>query len=532
MINTDPMAEAHENRRRILVVDDDADIRRLVQEILSENGYDVDLAANVAEARASRARYAPDLVLLDVRLPGTDGIELLRQWSHGTDALVCPIVMISAHGTVRAAVDATHLGAIDFLEKPFSYDTLLNTVERTLTGSHDVMRHTAALLQPPIAPVCRSRAIQLVREKAARIAAHEVPALLTGEPGTGRAAFARYIHALSSRAAHPFVAVSAAILTEDAALPFLHGRQAVDGHEPGQYEQAGRGTLFISDLEDLPPATQHLLLRDLRSGQYVASDQACIRSLDFRFVCSAQPGFAAAGSEHPFDQDLLSLLSAVTLRIPPLREYSEDVPDLLSHYVDRLADEFGLPYRRFSVAAQNRLRNYEWPGNLGELQGFVRKLLILGDQEEIGLEEVERELSGPDPIETATLKMDLLTLPLREAREEFERAYVRQQLLICNAKVDEFAKRVGMETTRAYSKLRSLGLAMPLREARQQFERAYLRRQLMNCNGKVEQLAKRAGMERTHVYRKLHALGVDFQNEDGAPHSGLMGRNTSDSDRV
>jgi two-component system, NtrC family, nitrogen regulation response regulator NtrX len=355
---------------------------------------------------------------------------------------------------------------------------------------------------------------------------------LTGEPGTGREAFARYIHALSSRAAYPFVAVSAAILTEDAAIPFLHGRQAVDGHEPGQYEQADQGTLFIGGLEDLPPATQRLLLRDLRSGQYVASDDAYIRSLDFRIVSSAQPGFATAGSEHSFDHDLLSHLSAVILRIPPLREYSEDVPDLLSHYVDRLTDKFGLPYRRFSVAAQNRLRNYEWPGNLHELQSFVRKLLILGDREEIGLEEVERELSGLDPIETPNLKTDLLTLPLREAREEFERAYVRQQLLICNAQVDEFAKRVGMETTRAYSKLRSLGLAMPLREARQQFERAYLRRQLMNCNGKVEQLAKRAGMERTHVYRKLHSLGVDFQNEDRAPHSGLMGRKTSDNDRV
>ena len=180
--------------------------------------------------------------------------------------------------------------------------------------------------------------------------------------------------------------------------------------------------------------------------------------IDVRWVSSAQEGFEQRGAPELFRRDLLAHLNVITLKVPPLREYAEDVPDLLRYYVDRLVDDQRLPLRRFSVAAQNRLRNYPWPGNVGELRNLVQRVLILGSGEEIGLEEVERELAEKRAVDEPLVKQDLLALPLREAREQFERAYLQQQLLLCNGKVGQLAKRVGMERTHLYRKLRALGV--------------------------------------------------------------------------
>jgi DNA-binding NtrC family response regulator len=178
---------------------------------------------------------------------------------------------------------------------------------------------------------------------------------------------------------------------------------------------------------------------------------------DTRIVSSAQPGFESLGSP-PFRFDLLSNLNVLTLRIPPLRDYAEDVPELLRYYVDRLVDDERLAFRRFGVAAQNRLRNYPWPGNIRELKNLVHRLLIQGGSEEIALQEIEREIAAQTPADEPLVKQDLLAMPLREAREHFERAYLTQQLQLCNGKVGQLAKRVGMERTHLYRKLRSLGV--------------------------------------------------------------------------
>jgi DNA-binding NtrC family response regulator len=174
-------------------------------------------------------------------------------------------------------------------------------------------------------------------------------------------------------------------------------------------------------------------------------------------ICSAQPGFEAQGPE-PFRQDLLAHLGVLRLRVPPLREYAEDVPDLLRYYVDRLVDDQRLPFRRFGVAAQNRLRNYPWPGNIRELKNLVHRVLVHGGAEEVALEEIEREIASQAVGDEPLVKQDLLALPLREAREHFERAYLTQQLQLCNGKVGQLAKRVGMERTHLYRKLRALGV--------------------------------------------------------------------------
>ncbi|HEY4644669.1 MAG TPA: sigma-54 dependent transcriptional regulator [Steroidobacteraceae bacterium] len=442
---------------RILIVDDEADIRSLLREILSEEGYEVEVAADAQQARASRARQSPDLVLLDIWMPDTDGITLLREWSHTPNA-DCPVVMMSGHGTVETAVEATRLGAFDFVEKPLSLAKLLRTVERALDAGRQKRQSVRSLLPPPIAPVGRSRAMQTVREQVQQVAPHDAPVLLLGEPGTGREAFARFLHSLSPRAGKPFVVAVAGSITDDGAAAQLRGSEAAGAVKRGLYEEAEGGSLFINGLEDLTPTVQRMLLADIENGHFTRVGGTQTRALDLRFLTSAQPGFETRTIGEPFRRDLLSQLNVITLRVPPLREYAEDVPELLRYYVDRLMDDAGLPFRRFSVAAQNRLRNYPWPGNIHELKNLVHRLLILKGGEEIGLDEIERELATQQPGDEPLVKQDLLALPLREAREQFERAYLQQQLLICNGKVGQLAKRVGMERTHLYRKLRSLGV--------------------------------------------------------------------------
>lgn len=441
---------------RILVVDDEADIRGLLKEILSEEGYEVDVAGDATQARAARAKQLPDLVLLDIWMPDTDGITLLREWSAAAPDSTCPVVMMSGHGTVETAVEATRLGAFDFVEKPLSLQKLLRTVERALDAGKR-KRHAGKLLVSTVnVPIGRSKAMQQLRADIGQIALNDSPVLLIGETGTGREAFARYLHESSPRSQAPFVPLVASALRGAESEAALFGSEQNGVVQPGLLEQAGKGTLFINELEDLASTVQRMLLGAFETGGFVRVGGTTRVPLQARVLSSARPGIESIGEA--FRRDLLSHLNTLIVRVPPLREYAEDVPDLLRHYVDRLVDSEGLPFRKFSVAAQNRLRNYPWPDNVRELKTLVQRLLVQGGSEEIRLEEIERELAMQAPRDEPLVKQDLLALPLREAREQFERAYLQQQLLLCNGKVGQLAKRVGMERTHLYRKLRSLGV--------------------------------------------------------------------------
>jgi len=442
----------------ILVVDDEADIRGLLKEILSEEGYEVDVAANAAQARAARARQIPDLVLLDIWMPDVDGITLLREWSAAA-ADGCPVVMMSGHSTVETAVEATRLGAFDFVEKPLSLAKLLRTVERALDAGRR-HRQSGKLLGSPLAvPIGKSKLMQQLRADLQQMATSSSPVLLVGEPGSGREAFARYLHEHGPRAAAPFVALIASSLRDVDAEARLFGSANADGTETvGLLEEAGNGTLFIHELDDLPAGVQRLLVGVFESGQFTRLGGREPLPFRARLLSAAQPGIEQRAGGESLRRDLLAHLNVLIVRVPPLREYAEDVPDLLRHQIDRLVDSEALPFRRFNVAAQNRLRNYPWPDNVRELRHLVHRLLVHGGAEEIRLEEIERELAVQTPPDEPLVKQDLLALPLREAREQFERAYLQQQLLLCNGKVGQLAKRVGMERTHLYRKLRSLGV--------------------------------------------------------------------------
>jgi DNA-binding NtrC family response regulator len=441
----------------VLVVDDEADICALIRDILTDEGYSVTAAADANEARAARAERRFDLILLDIWMPDTDGITLLREWSDSGE-LHCPVVIMSGHGTVDTAVEATRLGAFDFVEKPLSLAKLLRTVEAALESAGKQSKAARKLLPALLAPVGRSALMQGLRDRVEQYARHEGFVLISGEPGTGRGAFARYMHGLSRRGDEPLTTLTAASVTdsncEEQLLGSAHGGEAI----AGAFERASGGTLVIDELADLGDKAQKILFGVLESGSYTPVGGSQPVKLDARMVATVGADYEVKVEAGALRRDLVSHLGELKLRVPPLREYAEDVPELLTYYVDKLVDAEGLTFRRFSVAAQNRLRNYPWPDNVHELKNLVRRLLLSGSDEDISLEEVEAEISAAGPGEESLVKQDLLALPLREAREHFERAYLQQQLVLCHGKVGQLAKRVGMERTHLYRKLRSLGI--------------------------------------------------------------------------
>ena len=305
--------------------------------------------------------------------------------------------------------------------------------------------------------------MQDLREKVQQFASHDSSVLLIGEPGTGRGAFARYIHSLSKRSDAPLVTLVAASLTDSNCEEQLFGSEAggnIHGGSvhPGYLERAGNGALIVDELMDLNEPSQKLLISALDQGQFIRSGGQEPVRLRARVIATVGSDYEVAIANGKLRRELVSMLSLLTASVPPLREYAEDVPELLSYYVDKLVDSEDLTFRRFSVASQNRLRNYPWPDNVRELKNLVRRLLLTGSEEEITLHEIEQEVSSIAETGEPLVKQDLLSLPLREAREQFERAYLQQQLVLCDGKVGQLAKRVGMERTHLYRKLRSLGV--------------------------------------------------------------------------
>jgi DNA-binding NtrC family response regulator len=266
------------------------------------------------------------------------------------------------------------------------------------------------------------------------------------------------MHALSRRAQEPLTTITAASLTDSDAEQKLLGSESNGQVIAGALERAGRGTLVIEEMTDLNAVAQRILVGVLEDREFNRAGSSVPIKLDARIVATAGSDYESKIETGELRRDLVAHLQVLILKVPPLREYAEDVPELLNYYVDKLVDSEGLGFRRFSVAAQNRLRNYPWPDNVRELKNMVRRLLLADSDADISLEEVEAEIGDSAPVDEPLVKQDLLALPLREAREQFERAYLQQQLVLCNGKVGQLAKRVGMERTHLYRKLRSLGV--------------------------------------------------------------------------
>jgi DNA-binding NtrC family response regulator len=453
---------------QILVVDDEPDIRESVKDILEDEGYAVTVTGNAAEAREARRARRPDLVLLDIWMPDLDGISLLREWGE-RGGLPCPVVMMSGHGTIETAVEATRLGAYDFVEKPIALAKLLLTLRRALehgrlSAENEGLRRELAPASAE--PVGAGRAMQALKAQLERAAATDAPVLIHGEPGTGKEALARWLHARGPRRQGPFVRVAVGALPRSGASAALFGTEDLRGVSYGLLDAAQGGVLFLDGIEQLEPDAQRALAGVLEAGGLTRAGAAVPVAIDLRVVAASAADLGEAAAAGRFDEGLRYQLDVLPLRVPPLRERADDVPELVEAFAEQFARRDGLPYRRFSTAAQNRLRQHAWPGNLRELRNLVQRLLILGGSGDVDLAEVE-----------AVLGQAGAAAPRRAvAGGAFE-----------------------------------IDFGLPLREARDAFERAYLTRLLKEAQGSVGKLAMMSGMERTHLYRKLRDLEIDIR---------------------
>ena len=442
----------------ILVVDDEREIRELVKEILQDEGYEVSVAENGERAREARRQRRPDLILLDVWMPDIDGISLLREWSaHG--GLEQPVIMISGHGTVETAVEATRLGAYDFVEKPLSLSKLLLVCQRALEADRlrreniNLKRLSQALHEP----IGSSAVMCELREQVRRVAQHNARVLITGEPGSGKQVIARYLHDCSARAAGPFIDVGAASISGEGALAELFGHEDAEDVHYGLIEQANGGSLLIRAVGDMSPPVQAKLLSALENRSFLRVGGRDPVQFDVRLIAASYRDLEKEVAAGRFRQDLYYQMNVVPIRIPALREHRSDIPELLDYYSQIYAARENLPGRPFSKEAIARLKAHAWAGNVRELINTLQRLLILSGGPEVTLDDVERalgvhaqHLGGGIPVAVGT--------SLRDARSQFEKAYFEYQLGAAGGNMGKVAQRAGIERTHLYRKLRALGI--------------------------------------------------------------------------
>lgn len=411
---------------QILVVDDEVGIRELLSEILSDEGHSVQLAENATAARSLRARGRPDLVLLDIWMPDADGITLLKEWATGGH-LNMPVIMMSGHGTIDTAVEATRIGAMDFLEKPIALQKLLATVKRALRAGE-----TRAAMPLSIANFGRSAVITELKKRLSKISTAGAAVLMRGEKGVMPELYARYL--------------------QQANTPWYEGAHALNDASQDMLQQVSSGVLFVAELAALSKNQQkHLAFWAARA------EKSNVRLVSFT---SEEPKRLV--DVQGFDAALMQALAGIVIALPALREHPEDIPEIATLMLAQLVETRFCPPRIFSTGALNVLRYFTWPGNLEDLAAAVRTLALTSLEEEIGVGDAERVLPQ---FARRTAEADVsFDLPLREAREAFERTYFEHHLAQANGSIARLAERSGLERTHLYRKLKALGILVRRKE--------------------------------------------------------------------
>jgi two-component system nitrogen regulation response regulator NtrX len=443
----------------ILIVDDETDIRELVSGILQDEGYVTRTSRDADDALNAVSTRRPNLVFLDIWLQGSrlDGLQLLEAIKQQHPDL--PIVMISGHGNIETAVSAIKKGAYDFIEKPFKADRLVLVAERALENSR-LKREVRALKQlapQPSALVGHSPSINQLRLTVEKVAPTNSRVLIVGPSGSGKELAARTLHGLSSRAQAPFLVINAAAMTPERMETELFGTEASDGVQErkiGALEEAHGGSLFIDEIADMPRETQNKILRVLVDQTFQRVGGSARISVDVRIVSSTARNIEADIVAGKFREDLYHRLSVVPVRVPPLAERREDIPDLVLYFMEQISVATGLPKRVIGEDAMAVLQSHDWPGNVRQLRNNVERLMILAGGE-------------PDAVITASMLPpmpngnggeQLMGLPLREAREVFEREYLVAQISRFGGNISRTAEFVGMERSALHRKLKALGI--------------------------------------------------------------------------
>ncbi|HTK34984.1 MAG TPA: sigma-54 dependent transcriptional regulator [Caulobacteraceae bacterium] len=462
-------------KQDVLVVDDEADIRDLVAGILEDEGYAVRTACDSDEALAAIRARRPSLLIQDIWMQGggLDGLELLDLVKTVDPEM--PVVMISGHGNIETAVSAIKRGAYDFLEKPFKSDRLLLVVERALEAA-TLRRENRRLRAQTMAPdglIGRSAAAQALRALIAKIAPTNSRVLIAGPPGSGKELVARLIHEASTRARGEFVGLSAAGMTPERMDLELFGEEGDAGgpKKIGVFERAHAGTLYLDEVGDMPRETQSRILRVLVEQRFrrVGGDQDV--QVDVRVISSTSKELRDEIVAGRFREDLFHRLNVVPVRVPGLSERREDIAELVTYFIDRISEATGLPKRMLGEDAVATLQVHDWPGNVRQLRNNVERLLILaaGDPSDVITAEMLPAEVASAGAAGAVGAERIIALPLRDAREVFEREYLAAQILRFGGNISRTATFIGMERSALHRKLKSLGVA-PLRGAEEEGE--------------------------------------------------------------
>jgi two-component system, NtrC family, nitrogen regulation response regulator NtrX len=451
----------------ILIVDDESDICELVAGLLQDEGYatrtarDSDAALNEIKARR------PNLLFLDIWLQGSrlDGLQLLDSVKEQHPEM--PVVMISGHGNIETAVAAIKRGAYDFIEKPFKADRLVLVADRALETSRlkREVRELKALTPLPLSMIGRSPSINQLRQVVEKIAPTNSRILIVGPSGAGKELAARHLHSLSSRASGPFVVINAAAITPDRMEIELFGVEQSNGSQErkvGALEEAHGGTLFIDEIADMPRDTQNKILRVLVDQTFQRVGGSTKVAVDVRIVSSTSRNIEAEIVASRFREDLYHRLSVVPIRVPPLAERREDIPDLVNYFMEQISQSTGLPQRKIGDDAMAVLQSHDWPGNVRQLRNNVERLMILAGGEPdaaISANMLPQDVGSMVPaMPNGNGGEQLMGLPLREARELFEREYLLAQINRFGGNISRTAEFVGMERSALHRKLKALGI--------------------------------------------------------------------------
>ncbi|NPA72184.1 MAG: sigma-54-dependent Fis family transcriptional regulator [Gammaproteobacteria bacterium] len=436
---------------KLLIVDDEKSIRDLMQEIFIEEGYVVETAANGTQAQAAWRNTLPDVIFLDVWMPDIDGISLLKDMQNEQVLDHAKVIMMSGHGTIETAIEATKLGAYDFLEKPLSLAKLIVTAERAIEHNrlNQENRQLKLALPEQFLPIGKSKLIIQLRETVERLSKFSMPIFITGESGTGKRHIARALHKTSRRKDSAQIELSS--------LDFNRLAEADNQTQLSQkLRDAHNGTLVIPNLEQLSLPAQNILMELIQRQSLQAKANTEAIPMDIRIIALAKHDLELTVAQGLFREDLYQRLKVMPIALPALRQHTEDIPELIEYFVNYFVTHEGMEYRHVNVPAQNVLRQYSWPGNLKELKNLIQRLLILGNGD-ISDEEVKTALAKTEPLDNTLTEIDT-SLRLKEAKDRLEGAYLSQLLRETGGNVSETAKRSGIDRTNLYRKLKALGI--------------------------------------------------------------------------